>query len=150
MLIPFGKYQGRPAERVFLRDPDFVVGVLWREAGSRRVARLQAELDELVERFDARPVERVCRVPGCGRPARLATVYLRNSDLWWSCERCDPWYGGASPTKLRIIRRFRDAEVYAAEYADEGVELRTLIAQMARAKGLPDGAGEREAIAFFA
>jgi hypothetical protein len=69
--------------------------------------------------------------------------------LCW-CDDCDPYELGASAGKLRIVTSYGDALQYVHTYCrGEKPALRTLIRQLAEAKGLPERVGEQQAQDFF-
>lgn len=149
MAIVYG--HGRfSAEAMVIRDPDEVRKVLTRVPQTDGFARYQDELADAVRRFDAVRFEVRCQAEGCKRRAKWASVYKQTPRCRWWCKRCDPCEGGVAPDKLAAIRTYADAMYYVAAHCNgRAADLKALVRELARAKGLPDRATEAAIIALF-
>jgi hypothetical protein len=150
MLISFGKHRGRSVETLVLKEPDYVQWMLSQQDPSDAFAEACEHACLLIERFDAKPLRGLCSSPGCERPPAFASVAANGYRPVWCCELCDPFSPGDARGKFRIVRTFWDAVAHIDTTCDGRKEdLRLLVEDMARAKGLPDRVGEAEALAFF-
>jgi hypothetical protein len=150
MSVPFGRQRSHSAAKLLLDDPAYVVSVLREPEPQGRLARLRDEVCRLIDRFDARPICVPCRAPGCGRRATRCSVYRDSVRPVWWCDECDPYQEGATPGALRLLSRYLEAVAHV-EWSGNGrrSDLRFLVRELARARGLPGRVGAAEAEAFF-
>jgi hypothetical protein len=124
--------------------------MLGQPAGPGRLAGPCQEARRLIRIFDAKPLVKPCLGTGCGRLATRGCVYRGGTSLTWWCDDCDPYQHGAERDKLLVIVSFGDAIDYVSWYCgDTRSSMRAVVKELAKAKGLPDRVGEREALAIF-
>ena len=89
MIITFGKHKGKSLELVVIKWPDYVRWMIKQENPAGPLSRLRDGVTDLVETFDAKPLQRDCH--GCHRIATRCSVPGDNptSVLFW-CDDCDP------------------------------------------------------------
>lgn len=144
----FGKHQGRFVEELILKEPEYIRWIL--DIANPRGSMLEVveAAVRLIGLFDAKPLIKPCRGAGCGKPATRCVVYGQTLSLSFWCNDCDPYSLGAARGMLRSFPGYRDACMQPWGTGNPK-ELKTLIRDVARAKGLPDRVGQSEAIAFF-
>jgi hypothetical protein len=151
MRLCFGKHRGEALEVVFLRDPEYVRWILRLECRTTEwMTWARQESFRLVGIFDSKPLLRSCEGHGCTNPATRGGVVLGSVAPRWYCDDCDLYRLAGEPGRVRVLRSFQDAvnHVYYSCPCPES-SLKALVRVMALAKGFPDQAGEREAVAFF-
>lgn len=148
IYVDFGKFQGRFVEELILKEPEYIDWIL-------RVPNPRGSMLEVVEAavrligiFDAKPLIKPCRGTDCGKLATRCVVYGQTLSLSFWCDGCDPYSLGAARGMLRAFPGYRDACMQPWGTGNPK-ELKTLIRDVARAKGLPNRVGQNEAITFF-
>jgi hypothetical protein len=150
MRLDFGKHRSRSVERVVLEDPDYAMWMATKAGATGRLRLAQEEVRHLIRRFNKIPLICECQGEECGNLATRCVVYRRTVNPTWWCDDCDPYSLGASEGKLMAIRGYRAAVDYCRLFCDgRRQDIKTLIKELAQAKGLPEGVGELEAKMFF-
>lgn len=149
MYLNFGKHRRKTTEVIVLKEPDYVLWMLRVEAPTAQLAAAQQSVRRLIERFDEKPIIEPCSGK-CGKPATCCTVYHGSVTPRWWCDDCDPSESTFTRRKLTIVRRYGDAVWHVGESCNSRKQdLKLIIRELARAKGLPDRVGEEQAAAFF-
>jgi hypothetical protein len=146
MDISSGKHQGKTSQIVALNHPDYVSYYLNSEYHN---SKLGQALKHHVAKMDAKPFITECF--HCKKPATRATAYQNNPDLMFWCDDCNPYGAGAVTGKLRTIKTYSDAVSHIAFTANghKGF-MKTIIRNLAEAKGLAKRVTVDKAAAFFA
>jgi hypothetical protein len=140
-----GKHEGKTYAEVVLKYGDVVQWFLAKNPNSI-VAR---EFGRLIDIFDLKPFSTTCFE--CGRTATRASVYENNFDCMFWCERCNPYGTGARAGTLTVVKRYLEALRHIDSTAQANrTWKRTIIRELAQAKGLPARVGEKQAVDFFA
>lgn len=153
MEITFGKYAGKSAEFLLLKEPQYISWLRTQTGTYGAMRQLQKSLNDLMAKFNNMPYQKSCCGNGikCSKPVIRFTVYLNNiyTPYWW-CDECDPYQTGAMPGKLQSICTYHDALTHIELYCNKRTsDYKTIILNMARAKGLPLRVGEKQAQEFF-
>ncbi|GAB7536949.1 hypothetical protein [Burkholderia sp. 3C] len=149
MEINFGRYTGKSSEVVVLKHGAYAKWVLEQTNAGSGLGHLQADLERLIVKFDAKPLSKVCH--HCTSRATLVTGYWNNDSVLYPwCNKCDPYLAGAHEGKLVKLRTYRDA-LRHVELACGGTQAGydRVVRAFAEAKGLPARVGEAAAKAFF-
>jgi hypothetical protein len=152
MQITFGKHAGKSLELLLLKEPDYIAWMLAQQSVYGAVKRAQDEAKRLIARFDAKPLVKDCFGRSGAHKATRCTVYGNNvtAPYWW-CSTCDPYLSGANPGKLQVVASYEDALAHVALWCSgRSSDYKSLIKDLARAKGLPTRVGEKQAAEFFA
>lgn len=146
MRLQYGRYQGRTAEALLLRAPDYALWVL-RHQPEGKLARC---FHDLMTAFDARPIERQCQ--GCSAQATRASALPGRSELYFFCEACALYPAGAPLGAADNLRTIGDLAQHVERTTRRRatVRLRAMVRRLAEAKGLPRRITEANAAAFFA
>src|SRR5262249_18364207 len=132
-----------------LRQPDFVLWILGKEEATGRLAEARQEVIWLIRLFDERPIIEPCSGRCGGRATRCSLHQGGLRPRWW-CDGCDASASTFTPGKLVIVRTYRDAVRYVNAFCGgRKQDLKVLVKELARAKGLPRRVGEAQAAAFF-
>jgi hypothetical protein len=146
MRLQYGRYQGRTAETLLLRAPDYALWVL----RHRPDGKLAQCFRELIAAFNARPLQSPCQA--CGAQATRAAALPERSELYFFCDAC-ALYPDAAPfgaaQDLRTLAQLAD-HVERTARRRATARFRALVRGMAQAKGLPRRITESAAEAFFA
>jgi hypothetical protein len=147
MRVNSGKHQGKLAEILILKEPDYIEWCLENHPNPA----FRAGLKRLIEQFDAKPFVVECASHSCSEPATKASAYRNTSDLMFWCEDCDPYNSGAREGVLTTVRTFGDAMRHVNWTCTSGHrgEKRAIIKVLAEAKGAPARLTEKAAEAFF-
>lgn len=146
MRLQYGRHQGRTAETLLLRAPDYALWVLRHQPDGR----LAQHFRNLLAAFDARPLKRVCQA--CGAQATRAAALPERTELYFFCDAC-ALYPDAPPLgAAQDLRTLADLAAHVERTAQRRAtaRLRGLVRRMAQAKGLPNRITEPVAEAFFA
>lgn len=146
MRLQYGRYQGRTAEALLLRAPDYALWVLRHQPDGR----LAHCFRDLIAAFDARPLQSACQA--CGAQAVRAAALPERTELYFFCDAC-ALYPDAPPLgAAQDLRTLDDlaAHVERTTRRRAVARLRSLVRRMAQAKGLPGRVTEPAAAAFFA
>ncbi len=152
MLVNFGKHKGKSVEWIVLKEPDYIKWVLDQPDPNGNLETIMTEALSLILVFDAKPIVKACHGSNCNKPAVRFTAYEGNSSsIFTWCEACDPYQTGAVHGKLRILSTYDDA-LHHAEFSCDGhrSDYKTIIKEIAIAKGLPRRSPETQVKAFFA
>lgn len=150
MQITFGKHDGKSAELIVLRKPDYVYWLLQQHDATGRLLGLNKEAWRLLKIFDQKPFQCKCMGSNCSALATDITLYGNSFAPHWWCDNCNIEQLGASGWKLQRIRKYSAALKYANNHCRGHKDaFSALITTMARAKGLPNRVGESQAAAFF-
>lgn len=146
MRLQYGRYQGRTAETLLLRTPDYALWVLRHQPEGRLAEYFQA----LVAAFDARPLQRACQA--CGAQATRAAALPGRGELYFFCDACALYPDAAPLGAAQDLRTLADLADHVERTARRRAapRLRALVRRMAQAKGLPRRITEPAATAFFA
>jgi hypothetical protein len=153
MILSFGKkHAGKSLELLVLKEPDYIKWMLEQKNPGAAMKRAQDEAKRLIAKFDAMPFTENCSGhTGSPHPATRCTVYGNNvrGPYWW-CDACNPYQSGANPGKLQEVRSYGQALRHVASFCGGRVsDYKSLIRDLAAAKGLPSRVGEKQAQAFF-
>ena len=149
MILPFGKHFGLAVKLLVLRDPGYGA---WARPGrsAAGLANVQREIRRLIGIFDAKPLTGACSAADCGNAVTIATAYSGSTNLMWWCDDCGRREASARSGKVRLVRTYLDAAGHVGASCPSGHdEAARLVRGLARAKGLQDVVGERQALAFF-
>ena len=124
------------SEEALLRAPDLAQWAMWKFPDQKDCR----DLSRLVETFDRKLF--VVRCDRCKRKATVAYGKIGDHMLTFRCTKHDP--GEASGLVLASVHK-----VLTVIAGDNRPLKRHLVRKLARAKGLPQKAGKREASAFF-
>ena len=152
MLITFGKHKGTSIPSVVLKEPDYVRWVLGQHNAEGALAKVEAEMKELVASFDAKPIARGCAGHICKANATCFSTYFGSpSSLHFWCDSCDPYQSGANKGKLSKCKTYQEALAHI-EFSCKGTRTgyKAIIRELALAKGLTQRSGEAQIAAFFA
>lgn len=146
MRLQYGRHQGRTAETLLLRAPDYALWVM----GHQPDGRLAQHFRELAAAFDARPLQ--CDCQACGAPATRAAALPERSELYFFCDACALYPAAAPLGTAQDLRTLKDLADHVERTARRRAvaRLRALVRRMAQAKGLPRRITEPGAEAFFA
>lgn len=146
MRLQYGRYQGRTAETLLLRAPDYALWVLRHQPDGR----LAHHFRDLMAAFDARPLERACQA--CGRGATRAAALPERCELYFFCDGCALYPDAAPLGAAQDLRTLADLADHVERTARRRAipRLRALVRRMGQAKGLPRRITEPAAGAFFA
>jgi len=150
MRLTFGKHSERTVAEIVLKEPDYLLWMLAQRATTDPLAEACKEAKRLLRVFDRKPFLRDCSHEGCANKATRITVYVQSilSQFW--CDDCDPYSEGANAGKLQVISTYGQAIEYVNLWCQgRKSDLKGLIRDMARAKGLPERVGAQQATAFF-
>jgi hypothetical protein len=146
MKLRFGKHKGKSVETIVLKHPDYAMWLLSQTDAGEPLAYIRKEVARLICVFDSKPF--ICRCYGCHKIAlRFSLAHPSPSAYWW-CEQCSPRSMGCDGL-LSIGRTYEEAMQYAKIALRED-HTRSLIRNIAEAKGLPKRVGEKQAMEFFA
>jgi hypothetical protein len=149
MQVTVGKHKGKSVKLLVLKDPDYVHW-LFGENVSGPLLAVKNQAQQLINRFDAKPIQKQCYSSNCSSSAIRATVYGNNISPYWWCANCDPYQSGANNGKLQVLRTYSDALSHVVLYcASRKSDFREIIKEFAEAKGLPKRVGEQQCAAFF-
>lgn len=145
MRLQYGRYQGRTAETLLLRAPDYAAWVL----RHRPDGRLGRHFRGLVAAFDARPLVRRCQA--CGAPATRAAAMPERSELYFFCNDCGLYPDAPPLGSAGDLRTWTDVVDYVERAARRRptARLRAIVRRMAQAKGAPPRITEAAAASFF-
>jgi hypothetical protein len=145
MRFKTGKHAGKTYEEVFLKKPDYA---RW-YSGKFRDTPAAREFQELAKKFNGKPFTTRCH--GCVDIATRASAYRGTPSLYFWCDNCKETDAGAVGDKLTIVRTIKEALDHV-DYTASGkrVYMRTIVRELAEAKGLPTRIGEKQALGFFA
>lgn len=149
--VTFGKHSGKSVELIVLKFPDYV---RWMNRRKNKAGRLQKAMSvalKLIKQFDNKPFVERCCGPGCKNLATRCSLY-RDSVIepYWWCDECDHYAFGARPGHLAVVSTYVQAIKHVGSYCpDKPAPYRTLIRELAKAKGLPPRLGEKQALEFF-
>jgi len=146
MRLQYGRYQGRTAEALLLRAPDYALWVLRHQPDGR----LAQHFRSLIAAFDARPLQRPCQA--CGVAATRAAGLPERVELYFFCDACALYPDAAPLAAAQDLRTFADLAAHVERTARRraAARLRGLVRRMAQAKGLPGRITGRAAEAFLA
>ncbi|MFN3515495.1 MAG: hypothetical protein ACK41C_20805 [Phenylobacterium sp.] len=146
MRLQYGRYQGRTAETLLLRAPDYAVWVMRHQPEGR----LAQYFRDLITAFDARPINQPCQA--CGAAATRAAALPERSDLYFFCDDCALYPNAAPAGAAQDLRTLADFVSHVERTARRRpvARLRAFVRRMAQAKGLPRRITEPAAEAFFA
>jgi hypothetical protein len=149
MQVTIGKNDGKSVEWLVLKDPSYIEWLLGAQA-SGKLLQLKHHAQNLIRKFDAKPISKRCYGQACSKAATRATVYLDNLVPYWWCATCDPYESGANAGKLQVISTYSQA-LHHVEYFCKGrkSDAAEIIKYLAQAKGLPSRVGEQQAQQFF-
>ena len=150
-LMRFGKHEDKSVELVVLKFPDYVEWMRTRKEKPGRLRGALADAKELIERFDNKPFVVKCNGYKCRNVATRCSLYKDYVvDPHWWCDECDPYSLGAQPGRLALLSKYFQA-IRHVEMHCGGVRstCRKLIIELARAKGLPKRAMEKQAQEFL-
>jgi len=148
LRVTFGKHRGKSLELLFLKEPGYVAWVCDQEKASAPLARLQDVACQLRRVFDRKPLLKPCL--RCGGQAVRFSYYLNGTGLMFWCDTCNPYSSGAAPGRLAIGQRYEElVDRVRAASTGPNTDLKSLVLELARAKGLPSRVGESQAAAFF-
>jgi hypothetical protein len=145
MRLQYGRYQGRTAETLLLRAPDYAAWVLRHQPDGRLAQHFRG----LVAAFDARPLVRLCQA--CGAPAKRATTLPERADLYFFCDGCSLYPDMPPLGSAQDLRTWADLvdHVERAARRRPAARLRAVVRRMAQAKGAPSRITEAAAASFF-
>ena len=146
MRLQFGPHKGRTTETLLLRVPDYAWWVLEHSPTSR----LAGDFSRLKAAFDARPFAAHCQ--SCGQDATHASAYAGSVDLHASCDECRLYEPAQAPLGFSGDLRTFQAAVRHAEATSprrRRRNVRAIVRNLARAKGLPKRVTESAAERFF-
>lgn len=153
MQITFGKHSGKSLELLLFKHPDYIAWMLAQQNASGAMKRAQDEAKRLMGRFNSKPFKKQrFGQTGPKHSATRCTVYSNNVTVphWW-CNGCDPYESGANAGKLQVIATYEDALDHVGAWCGGNTaDYKSLIKDLAQAKGLPARIGEKQAAAFFA
>ena len=143
MRFKSGNHEGKTAEEVFIKHPDFAQWTIERYPGSPHG---QAFI-RLTQQFDDKPFTADCHRE-CGQKATRASANRDGGLLFFWCDNCDPFSTGVHG--LRIIHALSESLQHVDLKAGGNRALkRRIVRRLAAAKGLPKRVGEKEALEFF-
>src|SRR5262245_57514274 len=106
------------------------------------LARAREEAARLVRLFDRKPIVEPCGARRCENVATRCSLYSGSVAPRWWCSECDPAQDCFSPGKLTLVRTYTEAANYVDLHCGGRKDaLRSLVRELARAKGLPPRAG---------
>lgn len=151
MDITFGKYKGQSLEMLLLKHPDYIHWMLSQEDAYGAMKQAQDAAGTSIEIFDHKPFTVGCHHQGCTHQVTRCSVYLGDiSDPYWWCDDHEPHESGANPYKLHTISTYMQALNYVQTFSTRRVsDYKSIIKDMAQAKGLPNRVGEKQAKEFF-
>lgn len=146
MRLQYGRYQGRTAETLLLRAPDYALWVLRHQPDGRLAKHFRA----LIAALDARPLQTRCQA--CDGAATRAAAIPERPELYFFCDRCALYPDAAPLGAAQDLRTLADLAAHVERTARRRptARLRSFVRRMAQAKGLPRRITEPAAEAFFA
>jgi hypothetical protein len=145
MKFVSGKHAGMTLDEVLLKKPDFA---RWYTRNFPESAHAK-EFNRLAHVFATKPFLVKCE-GNCGMVATRASAYRDSPDLMFWCDGCDPYSSGANSGKLRVVKTLKDALDHIELTAEGNRSFsRTIVRNLANAKGLPKRVGASHAVAFF-
>lgn len=150
MIVSFGKYEGKTAELLVLKHPDYVRWLKSQNDLKGAARALRDECVRLIAKFNSMSFIKPCS--GCKRASTRTTFYAGNvSDCYSWCSTCDPYSAGAVQGKLSVVKTYEDALLQASLYHSGKVtSQRSAVQTLAKAKGLGKSVTEKQASLFFA
>lgn len=151
MIVSFGKHKGMAVETLVLKEADYIRWVLLHPDPSGELASLRTEVSRLIAIFDQKPFVGKCSGAGCARAPVRVSAYAGSADsIYQWCGSCDPYSEGAADGKLTFIQTYAQALRHVTS-TDRGVQssYRTIVKNLAIAKGLPKRSGEVQVREFF-
>jgi len=153
MEITFGKHAGKSIELLLLKEPEYIKWMLEQQNATGAMKRAQDEAKRLIARFNTKPFIKDCfGKPGAAHKATRCTVYGNNVTVpYWWCDSCNPYQSGANSGKLQAVSTYEEALNHVGFWCSgRSSDYKSLIKDLAQAKGLPARVGEKQAVAFFA
>jgi hypothetical protein len=149
MKAPLGKHKDKLMDVIILKEPSYVSWLLDQSAAGGLLA-MKNEAKSLISKFDNKRYTVMCSGHDCMSSATRLSVYLDNVTPFWWCNHCDPYEKGANPGKLQIFSKYSDALHHVKNYCNgKSTHYKKIIKEMAKAKGLPNRAGDAQAKYFF-
>ena len=149
MQATIGKHAGTAMEVLMLKQPGYINWLLDYPACGP-LAPMKQEAIRLVDVFDAKSFAEPCTAEGCATCATRMTVHGESVVPMCWCDQCDPRRLGANPGRLYVIRTYQQALAHVTNSCHmRKSSYRVIVLNMARAKGLGERVGAREAEAFF-
>lgn len=144
-----GIHKGKSMEEVVLKEPAYVHWLLGQTPTGPLLA-MKSEAKHLVQKFDKKLYTTKCWGRNCTNTATRLSVYLDNIVPHWWCDACDPYETGANGGKLQIFSAYSEALNHVKFFCKGNKsDYKSLVRDMAKAKGLPARVGDSQAKAFF-
>lgn len=150
MKLGFGKHAGKSVEILIIKEPQYITWML-KQAATGPMVLAQEHAQKKIAQFDAKLIVEQCNDKACARLATQCVVYANNvTSPYWVCDSCNPYDLGAPSGKLQALQSFEESCRYVANFCGNRLsDHRTLILELARAKGLPKRVAGKAAINFF-
>jgi hypothetical protein len=149
MIATIGKHKGKSIELLVLKEPDYVKWVIEKQDVTGPLFTIKKEAERLITIFDDRAFLVKCM--HCkNKLATRVSLYQNSSNLYWWCEKCDPYSHGATVGKLSFAHTYKQL-LNHVNYSCGGSksDYHTIIREMAELKGLPKRVGKKQAEEFF-
>lgn len=148
MVINIGKFSGKTTESVLIKEPDYVQWTLDQNNAKDALQVIRKDFIRLMEIFDGKPIKKKCYK--CKEPAQKISFYQGNISPYFWCGTCDPYCQGALSGKLSIITKYRQALSFVSSTCQgRKSDYKSIIRELAIAKGMPDRITGIEAQSFF-
>jgi hypothetical protein len=150
MIITQGlRHRGEPADLVVLSDPFYVKRTLDFRNPEGDMPEVRQDFLRLIALFDQKSLLPMCR--NCNEPAKLLAFYKGTLFFEPWCGTCIPHWMISQECRFDTFCDYMSALEYVDDFCHgEKFFYRMVIRNIAKAKGLPDKIGPREAVDFFA
>ena len=104
MNMSFGKYKGKPVAWVMFKDINYF---LWMQHKKMQDKQEFGFMLKLLKEFDQMPIINAKCKGECRGQNPVVKLVLYNNTCngpYWFCDKCDPYFLGATPGKLSEIR----------------------------------------------
>ena len=142
MLFKTGKHAGMSTEEVLLKEPDFAQWYVSKYPDAKHAK----DFKRLIRVFDAKPLLKKC---SCDKVAIYANASEGSASLMFRCDSCS-LYSGARGLSCTIDSFGQALGHIDLTFGGTRGGKRTIVRELAEAKGLPRRVGKTQAEAFFA
>ena len=143
----FGLYEGQLLERVFLFYPAYA---LWlrNTLNKPSTQNIVKHIDWCIAELDEKKIQTKCTA--CRRPATRFSVFVGDWNPWPFCDKCDPFAGGADPSKIIVFDKVEEMLKILQHYPSHTKrDVRKIVQGVAYAKGFSKPRTEKKIIEFF-
>ena len=143
MKLKFGRYHNKHLEDVVIDYGDYVSWMLGCKTPFQELQALLPDVRRLVTVFDSKPILLRCQKPGCGADATCIAITQSHRGVR-ACATCQ------IRGEIYRIKSYGDAWLFTKLFRDDPrLFLRTLVRELAYAKGLPKRARYSDRKQFF-